>query len=147
MTTSVLIKRAILLGSSRENDFTDELLRRIAASAGAETGKKVKVKLSSAGLRITRSRFLKSDSSQFYPFDTVMAVTRNPSAPRCVMFILSDPQCKYHVIAVKCALEVDASDLINFAARLRKEQQVRNDWQSPEKRDLDGSVGIDSGLS
>ncbi|GFR72863.1 hypothetical protein ElyMa_000389400 [Elysia marginata] len=125
-TTSVLSKKASLLGTWHEDVFTDELLKKIATYATVEKGKNAKVKLSGAGLRICRSRFLQADTSQFYAFHTLKTVTRNPAAPRCVMFILADTRRKYQIIAVRCQTEEDAYDLVNFTARIKKEEQVSN---------------------
>ena len=127
MTSLVVTKKASLLGSWREDVFTDELLKKIAAHAAVEKGKKAKVKLSAAGLRITRSRFLQADTTHFYASTDVKTVTRNPHAPCCVMFILADPKRKYQIVALRCATEVDAADLVNFTAQMKKDQQVRID--------------------
>ncbi|RUS72199.1 hypothetical protein EGW08_020048 [Elysia chlorotica] len=126
MSALVLSKGVSLLGSWHEDVFTEDLLQKIAAYAAAEKGKKAKVKLSGAGLRISRPRFLQADSSQFFAFDAIKTVTRNPHAPRCVMFILADQRCRYQIIAVRCQSDVDASDLINFSAQMKKEQKVSN---------------------
>ncbi|GFO29643.1 hypothetical protein PoB_005614800 [Plakobranchus ocellatus] len=126
MAVLVVTKKASLLGYWREDVFTDELLKKIAAYDAVEKGKKAKLKLSGAGLRITQPRFLQSDKSEFYPIQNVKTVARNPGAPRCVMFILADPRRKYQIIAVRCASEVDAADLINFMAQVKKDQQISN---------------------
>lgn len=123
---AVLTKKVSLVGTWHEDVFTDDLLRKIATYATVEKGKKAKVKLSGAGLRVLRSRLLQADTSQFYAFNTLKTVARNPNAPRCVMFILADTRRKYQIIAFRCVTEEDAYELVTFAGKIRKEEQISN---------------------
>lgn len=126
MSSLKVTKKASLLGSWSEDVFTDEIVKSIASRARTEKGKKVKVILNETGLKITRSRFFQEKVSKFFPVEDMKTVARSPEFSQCALFILSDPERKYKIIALRCATDADVAHLIDVFSEIQKEQQTTN---------------------
>ncbi|CAL1543940.1 unnamed protein product [Lymnaea stagnalis] len=119
-------KKVSHLGTWHEDVLTDEILKTIATSVSSSKGKRRKIKLSKAGLKVISSRFFQENKVETYPISDITTVTKNPDSTSCVMFVLPDPKKKYRIMAFRCASDADSHLITSIFAQIKRDVHSSN---------------------
>ncbi|BFZ04639.1 hypothetical protein BsWGS_07678 [Bradybaena similaris] len=118
-------KKVNLVDSWSRNDLPDDFLSLVADLARTKKGDKMKVKVNEQGMKLTRTKFL-TEKTAFFPLNTVQAVEQREEFPQCVVCILSDPNMKYKIIALRCETDADAVHLTSVFADILSKVKSEN---------------------
>ncbi|ESO84667.1 hypothetical protein LOTGIDRAFT_168532 [Lottia gigantea] len=118
MSAAVFEKKAYFIGTWKDDAVSDNIIKQIATLTTLEKGRKVKLKLTPEGLRITKSNmFLMKTLFDYIPLYDIFFMTINQQHPMCLMCVIRDPDHKYTIIAFRCASELIAGTFVqNFRA-------------------------------
>ncbi|CAG5126711.1 unnamed protein product [Candidula unifasciata] len=137
MANLAVSKKVSFVGSWLEDVLSNELFGRIANQAKTKKGKKMKVKVNELGMRLAETTFL-ATGTRFFPIKSLQMMKQNEEFPACVMCVLSDPNKKYKVIALRCETEADAVQLTNFFADIRSKTDSGN-WTLSGRTDYNAN--------
>ena len=106
-------RKAFYVGTWRDDFVTDTTMRQIIARSHAEKGQKVKLKLSSEGLRLSRTVLFQETFLMSFPLRDVFFVTVSQRHPTCLVCIVADPVRKYLILALRAVSQVEAQEVIS----------------------------------
>uniref|UniRef100_A0A0B6ZEI2 Uncharacterized protein n=1 Tax=Arion vulgaris TaxID=1028688 RepID=A0A0B6ZEI2_9EUPU len=115
-----------LVGSWNEDVVTDRTINDIATRSKIEKGRKIKMRVNDAGIKLSRLRLIKGMESITFPTRDVQTVTQNPEFPKCIMVILSDQEKRYKIIAMRCETNAGAEHLTGVFAVTQKKVHSSN---------------------
>ncbi|KAH9491559.1 hypothetical protein Btru_030663 [Bulinus truncatus] len=122
MSKREIVKKVIHLGTWLKDIINDDFMMTVAAAAKDQTGKKRKLKLSRAGLKLIQSRFLQESKSVSYTLPEIKTVTKLSEAPSCVMFVLEDSVNRFRILAFRCGTEADAAQITSLFDQIQLDQ-------------------------
>lgn len=114
------------VGTWYEDTFTDDVMKTIAAYSQADKGKKVKLTLTKDGVKLTRSKMFQQNSIEFYHYEKIKAVTKNPCYGSCILFILDGETKKYKIVAIRCPSDSNSIYIVNRVAHFRENARADN---------------------
>ncbi|KAK6968172.1 hypothetical protein BgiMline_028031 [Biomphalaria glabrata] len=122
MSKKEIIRKVIQIGTWVEDIISNDFMKNIVTSVAQKQGKKRKLKLSQAGLKLIQSRFLQESKSVSFPLSEIKTVTKIPEAPSCIMFVLEDKVRRFRILAFRCSSEEDATQFTSLFDYIQLDQ-------------------------
>lgn len=108
------------IGIWNEDTFTDDVIKQIAAHSKTQKGKKVKLTLNNVGIKFSKYKIFQQQFIEFYPYDHLKAVTKNPCYGSCIMFIFGGREKKHRIIVIKCPSDSNSIYIVNRVSQYQQ---------------------------
>lgn len=116
-----LERKCHYIGMWKDDTVADNIIRQVADMVRGGKGIKVKLMLSSQGMKATTNSIMSGKNlKDRETLANIYFATVNQYNPQCLLFITKDERRKYRIVAIRCASSTDAGLFVSCFKDLRR---------------------------